>query len=459
MVKLFAEAGILFQQAADFLASVFDGTVVATSESGTDFLQRGTCQLLGEVHPDLAGVGDGAGAAFACQDMGIEVEKARDFLLDLRDGDGLDVAGLFPSGQRMDEGHVDFGVEQHGVAEEGVEQAFEFADIAVDVFGEVVKDILGEGEAHFLGFSQDDGAAGGGAGRFDADEQSPGEPTCEGIGEGVEFARGAVGGEDHLFLPGMEEVEEVEEFALRVGVRFEAVDIVDHDEIRLEEPVPERIDPSSINSARVLCRKEFRGKETDDFAGLCPGDFLDDGVEEVCFSLSDAAVEEEGVVFASIFERDRLGGGGGEAVCRSDGEGLEGHAWIGLEGGEGFVFGGVDFEAAGVESHIPEGTEEVTLQIGREEGGVRGLGEADADGIEFARFEGHAGEPREEAFMTGVLADPILDASGGYVWRACWFHDDFPRFPGHVESPPSSCLIWSCHGSGVSGSPIGFISG
>ena len=158
------------------------------------------------------------------------------------------------------------------------------------------------------------------AGRIEAGDEAPFESADEAVLKRGQLGGCTVGGEDDLLAVVVERVEGVEEFFLAVLPLAEELDVVDYEHVNGAAVALKLGEGSFFDCGDEGIYELFATQEADEGIGeffLC---FAADGVEEMCFSESDAAVEKQWVVCCSGCVADGDAACVCEPVCRSDDE-------------------------------------------------------------------------------------------------------------------------------------------
>ena len=112
------------------------------------------------------------------------------------------------------------------------QSAFESADGACDVLGEVLKNFIAdEGALPKAALLAQNGDAGFEVRHVERNGQSLFEAGCKAVIESGDFTRGAVGGENNLFAAGEKRVEGVEELFLRFAFLGEELNVINQQNV------------------------------------------------------------------------------------------------------------------------------------------------------------------------------------------------------------------------------------
>ncbi len=293
--------------------------VVPAAEVASDLFKAVTREGAGQEHADLAGQGDGLASFFTLQIGKSHIEIIGNGVDNLRDADIFGSDDLLADGALskvdVDRLAIGFG----GGVDDG-QCAFELADVGLDLAGDVLGNVVGYLKAAEVGLFLYYCDSCFVAGRIEACDEAPLEPADEAVLKGRQLGGCAVGGEDDLLAVVVERVEGVEEFFLAVLAFAEELDVVDYEHVNGAAVALKLGEGSFFDCGDEGVYELFAAQEPDEGIGeffLC---FAADGVEEMCFSESDAAVEKQWVVCCSGCVADGDAACMGEPVCRSDDE-------------------------------------------------------------------------------------------------------------------------------------------
>jgi len=293
--------------------------VVPASEVASDFFEAVAGEGAGQEHAYLSWQGDGLASLLTLQIGQPYIVIIGNGVDNLRDGDGPGDVNFGADGA-LSQFKGDFLACGLGGGVDDSEGAFEFADVGLDLAGDVLGDGFGDFEASEVGLFLHDCDSCFVAGRIEACDEAPFESADKAFLERGQLCGCAVGGEDDLFAVVVERVECVEEFFLAVLPLAEELDVVDNEHVNGAAVALKLWEGSFFDCGDEGVYELFAAQEADEGIGeffLC---FAADGVEEMCFSESDAAVEKQRVVCCSGCVADGDAACVCEPVCRSDDE-------------------------------------------------------------------------------------------------------------------------------------------
>ena len=251
-----------------------------------------------------------SGTALAGHVGHADVEMFGHFFLDEVDVDR--VTALFVQDfaeQSLHHGEGQFLAGEGGEGGDADEGAFETADVGADAVGQEIDDVLRQLRAHGLGLFAQNGQAGFDVGRLHFGDQAPFKAGNQALLQVLDFRRGAVAGEDDLFVGLVQGVEGVEEFLLDPLLAGQELDIVNEQHVGLAVFAAEADQLVVLDGVNVFVGEFLRGKISDAGDFFVGGHMLADGVEQVRLAQSDSAVKEQRVVGFAGGLGDRHGGG------------------------------------------------------------------------------------------------------------------------------------------------------
>ena len=177
------------------------------------------------------------------------------------------------------------------------------------------------------GFHFQDGDARLHIGRLDVHSEPPRKTCAQPLFEGREVLRGAVGSDDDLLVRLIKVVEDVEERFLHGILAAEELDVVDHEHVARAVLLSEAV------AVLVVAATDDPDELVDHGLGVgvdhfCLGRVFEqevaDGVQKVSLPETDAAVDEERVIFPARVLRNGLCGGESELIGFSLHKSVEG---------------------------------------------------------------------------------------------------------------------------------------
>ena len=209
--ELCREGLIDFQALLDGVAAVDDGGVVATADELTDARSGHLGIFLGKIHRNLAHKDVVALAALAEDVLLRHVVVVADFLQDVVDGQRLviDLHGTLDDA--LCQSHVDIGVIDDAIGQQGVDDALEVAHGAVGSLGDELDDVSGNLQTVAQALGIEDVDAQLGVGLLQLGNESAGETGQHAVLQPLQIHGGTVGGEDDLLAQAEQVVEDMEE--------------------------------------------------------------------------------------------------------------------------------------------------------------------------------------------------------------------------------------------------------
>lgn len=303
-----------------------------------------------------------------------------------------------------------------GEGDELDEGAFEFADVAFDVLGDVFDDGFGNLFGEFDGVASEDFASGDEVGGFDFDDHSADESIDERFGELSDHFGMGVGGHDDLFSDGVDVVEGVEEFFLSGLLVGEEMDVVDDEHVDASEFFSEGVARSGFDGVDESVGEFLAGGADPSQVGLLLFVSVANGLKQVCFSESASAVDEKRIELLRGLFRDAFCGGEGDLVGLALDEGVE-SAPEGLGGGAIAGLALMSGGAVGVVLDVFRLGIELSFSDLGHDAGIDGVGDVI---LPAGDFRGGAGDG-----FGKMVFDPIADEDVGDA--------DFEEFIGHGE--------------------------
>ena len=316
--------------------------MVATPEDLADFFEGEVGKVSAEIHGDLSGNGNFAGAAWSGEVGDLEVEALGDEVLDFAGAEGVLFLLLFLEDVAEDlfgQWEVDrFLPFQFLEVSEAIEGTFEAADIGLDGFGEEFEDIRPDVKLELgsLGFQDFDPCSIIGA------TDGWGEAGLEFGGQGGaglgELVGGAVASQEDLFTVVVEVVGQAVELFLRGGIHGQDLHVVQEEDIGGTVLAAEAVIGALFVGLGEFCDELFGRAVQNVEVGVEPVGFLGVGVEEVGLAEARPAVDADGVGHGSWLLCRGLAGEMGRLVTRAGDEGFESEGRVKLA--EGLLYGG-----------------------------------------------------------------------------------------------------------------------
>ena len=217
---------------------------------------------------------------------------------------------------------------QRGVGEQPDERSLEFADVRLDLRGDVHGHVVGQRNRLGIGLFPQDCHLGLEIRRLHVGDESPLEARSEALFEPWNVMRRAVAAEDDLLLRVVEGVEGVEELVLRAFLAGDELDVVDEQDVDRAVALTELQNPVVADGVDHLVHETFRRDVGEPQPRRVLHDVLADGVHQVGLAQADAAVDEQRVVGERRCFGHRPAGGVRELVRGADDEGVEGVARV-----------------------------------------------------------------------------------------------------------------------------------
>src|SRR6056297_525294 len=282
-----------FHLVLDGVVRVDHRRMVAPSEVQADGFEGMLRQLLAEVHRDLSGPHHLALARFGAHQVFGDVEVLAHDPLNLLDRE-VDLTLLHQVAQHLlRKLEIEFTLVQRGVGEEANESAFELPDVAFDVVGDELDDLLVELNAIVFGLALQDGDARLESGRLHVGREAPLKARQEALLDALNIPGRAVGGENDLLPALVQGVEDVEEFFLRLLLAAEKLDVVDDQHVDLAVEHRKLADAVPLNRLHKLGGEPLAGHVQDGIVARLGLHVVAHGLNQVRFAEADSAVDEE----------------------------------------------------------------------------------------------------------------------------------------------------------------------
>ena len=221
-----------------------------------------------------------------------------------------------------------------------------------------------------------------------------------------------VGADDDLLACVVQGVEGVEELLLDGLAVGDELDVVDHEQVHVPEPMPKLCVLAHADGFDELVGEGLAGHVQDPGGGIVLLHRVADGVHQVGLSKAHASIEEQGVIGMAGGLGHRLGGGVGYPVGVAHHEGIEGIPGV----------QGVDAGGSGIFTAV-----EVPALVGQNEHHVDDLGvgllDAHAHRVLVVFADGGLGGgvrtlDDQDAVLDGdglQNVDPAIEAEGGHL--------------------------------------------
>ena len=295
--------------------------------------------LADQVHGDLPRLRRTLGLLGAAQNAFLDGVEPAD-LADDEAGIGLLLVADDNLDDPGDVGHVDLPVLQVVIGLDFVDGALDLPHVVGEIFGDVVADLVGEGQAQRQGLVFDDGPAGLIIRRLHVDDEAALKPGTQAVLQAEHIRRHPVGGQDDLPVVFVEGVEGVEKFLLGGVLAGDELDVVHQKQVGVAVFVAEFEVFTAADGLDKLVG-ELLAPDVDDVVfRVLLLDAVGDGVEQVGFAQAALTVEKQGIVGGGSFLGDGLRGGKGVLVGGADHKGVKGI--LGIEfhkGASAFVEG------------------------------------------------------------------------------------------------------------------------
>ncbi len=121
------------------------------------------------------------------------------------------------------------------------QRALQLADVALDVRGDVLQHVAGDGQSLGRGLLRQDRDPGLQIRRGDVGDQTPLEPAAQPVLQRGQLLGGPVGGDDDLLLGVVQDVEGVEELLLRPFLVLQELDVIDEQHVGVAVATLERL--------------------------------------------------------------------------------------------------------------------------------------------------------------------------------------------------------------------------
>src|SRR5215216_5555756 len=234
LVYLAKRVALAVYEVAYLRGGVHDGRVVATAE-GFPYLGEGFVgELAGEVHGDLARVGERFRAARA-DEVGLrDTEVAAHLVLDELDRDlAVRLVRQDVPEDLLGQGHGHLSPVERGVGEDAHQGPFELPDIRRDLRGDERQHLVVYLEAVHDRLLAQDGDARLEVRGLDVGYQPPLEPAHETVLQGLYVLGVPVGGDNDMLVLLVERVEGVEERLLRLHLVLQKLYVVHQEHVVL----------------------------------------------------------------------------------------------------------------------------------------------------------------------------------------------------------------------------------
>ncbi len=218
---------------------------------------------------------------------------------------------------RLGQIQIDPAVLQHAHSLDLGDGPFQLARVVLDLGGDVAEHVFGQRQAAHARLFLKDGDAGFVARLFDPRDQAPVEPAHQPFLQFGDFAGGAVGREDDLLVLLIERVERVKKFFLRAIAAGQEMDVVDHQQIDVAIAMAELMHVAVLDRQDELVDERIAGEIQDPRVGLLLEHLLADGLKQMRFAKTDAAMDEQRVVRLAGLLGDGHRRGVGKTIARA----------------------------------------------------------------------------------------------------------------------------------------------
>src|SRR5215211_6786548 len=303
---------------------VHDGGMVAAAEGFSYLGKRFVGEFAGEVHGDLARVGESFGAARA-DEVGLrDTEVAAHLVLDEFDRYlAVRLVRQDISEDLLSQGDGYLPSVERGVREYTHQGPFELPDVRRDLRGYEGEHLVVHLEAVHDRLLAQDGDARLEVRRLDIGHEPPLEAAHETVLEGLYVFGMPVGGDNDLLVLLVERVEGVEERLLGLDLVLQKLYVVHQEHVVLPVALLElqgRVIPHGVYE---VVGELLAGHVTDAHAGVLILDVVAHGAQKMCLSEPDSPVDEERVVDEARGLRHRQSRRVGEPVAGPDDERVE----------------------------------------------------------------------------------------------------------------------------------------
>ena len=210
---------------------------------------------------------------------------------------------------------------ERGDANEGT---FELADVRRDLAGDELKNLRRCLKLLLGGLLAEDRDTGLEVGWLNVGRKSPGEPGAHAVFEAGQLLRRDVTGDDDLLVGGVQGVEGVEELFLSLHPALQELDVVDQQDVDVAVAALKSLGFVVADRVDEVVGELLGADIEHPSAGVQAARVVANRVQQVGLAQSGAAVDEQRVVRLGRGLGDGDRGGVGEAVARTDDEGVEG---------------------------------------------------------------------------------------------------------------------------------------
>ena len=297
--------------------------MVLSPEVSPDFREGSIGHLPGQVHGDLPGMDEGFAPPPGLQLGDLHVKACGDgFLNVVHRDDLLLITDQIPQ-------HVLRHLHGQGLSRErrisadSHQGAFQLPNVAFQVLGQKLDDLLGEWDVLILRLLAQDGDSGLDVGQLEVRDEAPPEAGLQSL-LCVRIFLGRPVARQHDLLPCLiQRVEGVEELFLRALLSREKLNVVDQQHVDVPVALPEVRHSVIPNGVDDLVGK-LLGRDVGNSKVRLLRNVIADGIEQVCLAQSDPSVDKERVVRLRGRLGDAEAGSMGELIARADDKPLKG---------------------------------------------------------------------------------------------------------------------------------------
>ena len=269
---------------------------MVTSEELADVWEGRAQETPAEVHRNLPRKGDVATSSLRAEIGGTKREVVahgpRDVVEGHRRLGGLEDHLQYLTGE-ID---ADLPPRERCVGAKADEEALQLPDVRGHLPREEQGHVVGERDVLHLGLLLENGHAGLDVGGLDVRDQPPLEAVSQALLEVGNLLRHLVRGEDDLAPVVVERVERVEELLLGSLAACQELHVVQDEDVDAAEPLLEVAHAIATERGDEVVHERVGGEVRDANQRLAFEDLVADGVHQVRFAATDAAVHEERVV-------------------------------------------------------------------------------------------------------------------------------------------------------------------